>query len=212
MKKIIYKIYRKIFPDYQMKLDNLTKDCCSLVDIGCGDSSPIQSFSKRMYCIGIDIFEPSIEKSRKKKIHNEYYKMDYSNIEEVIEESSFDCILASDFIEHLEKEEGYNLLRIMERVARKKVIIFTPNGFLPTEEHEGNPWQVHKSGWTTKEMRDLGYKVYGINGLKGLRKGLAEIRFKPRLLWLLISNISQYYTWYNPKKAFHLLCVKEMNK
>ena len=195
-----------------MKLDSLNKDCYSLVDIGCGDSSPIQSFSKRMYCIGIDIFEPSIEKSRKKNIHNEYYKMDYSNVEKVIKESSFDCVLASDFIEHLEKEEGYNLLRIMEKLAKKKVIIFTPNGFFKTKELDGNPWQVHKSGWTTEEMKDLGYKVYGINGLKGLRKGFAEIRFKPRLLWLLISNISQYYTWHNPKKAFHILCVKETNR
>ena len=212
MKKRIYKIYRKIFPDYQMKLNSLTKDCKSLLDIGCGDSSPIQSFSKRMFCVGIDIFKPSIEKSRKKKIHKEYHKINYSNVEKLIKESSFDCVLASDFIEHLKKEEGYNLLKIMERLSKKKVIVFTPNGFLPTGEHEGNPWQVHKSGWTVKEMKDFGYKVYGINGLKGLRKGLAEIRFKPRFIWLLISNISQYYTWYNPKKAFHLLCVKEMDK
>ncbi len=212
MKKRIYKLYRKIFPDYQMNLDSLTKDCKSLLDIGCGDSSPIQSFSKRMYCIGIDIFKPSIVKSKEKKIHDEYYKIDYFKVENLFIKNSFDCVLASDFIEHLEKEEGYKLLKIMEKLAKKKSIIFTPNGFFATEELEGNPWQVHKSGWTPKEMKDLGYKVYGINGFKGLRKGFAVIRFKPRLLWLLISNISQYYTWYNPKKAFHLLCVKEMEK
>ena len=165
-----------------------------------------------MYCVGIDIFAPSLEKSKKKKIHNEYYKINYSQAEEIFKENSFDCVLASDFIEHLEKEDGYKLLEIMERLAKKKVIIFTPNGFLPTGEYEGNPWQVHKSGWTVEEMRKKGYNVYGINGLKDLRKGLAKIRFKPRLFWLIISNISQYYTKNNPKKAFHILCIKDLEK
>jgi len=212
MKKIIYKIYRKFFPDYQIELGKLTKDCKSLLDIGCGDNSPIHPFSKRIYCVGLDIFEPSLEKSKKKKIHNEYYKIDYSQAEEIFEENSFDCVLASDFIEHLEKKEGYELLRIMEKLSKKKVIIFTPNGFLPTGEYEGNPWQVHKSGWTVEEMKKRGYRVYGINGFKGLREGLAKIRFKPRPFWLLISNISQYYTKNHPEKAFHLLCVKDMDK
>jgi SAM-dependent methyltransferase len=212
MKKTIYKIYKKIFPDYQMNLDKLTKDCKSLLDIGCGDNSPIHTFSNRMYCVGIDIFEPSLEKSKKKKIHNEYYKIDYAQAEKIFEKNSFDCVLASDFIEHLEKEEGYKLLRIMEKLAKKKVIIFTPKGFLPTGEYEGNPWQVHKSGWDVEEMEKRGYKVYGINGLKSLREGLAKIRFKPRFFWLIISNISQYYTKYHPKKAFHLLCIKDISK
>ena len=61
-------------------------------------------------------------------------------------------------------------------------------------------------------MAKRGYYVYGINGLKELREGLAKIRFKPRLFWLLISNISQYYTKNHPKKAFHLLCVKDLSK
>ncbi len=35
MKETIYKIYRRIFLDYQMELDKLTRDCKSLLDIGC---------------------------------------------------------------------------------------------------------------------------------------------------------------------------------
>ncbi len=87
-----------------------------------------------MYCVGIDIFEHSLEKSKKKKIHNEYYEIDYSQAEKSFEENSFDCVLASDFIEHLEKEEGYRLLKVVEKLARKKVIIFTPNGFFLMEK------------------------------------------------------------------------------
>ena len=115
MRKIIYKIYKKIFPDYQMKLDKLTKDCKSLLDIGCGDGSPIQSFSKRMYCVGIDLFEPSIIKSKERKIHNEYHLMSFENILDKFKENSFDCVLASDFIGHLKKEEWYKLLKIMKK-------------------------------------------------------------------------------------------------
>jgi len=68
-------------------------------------------------------------------------------------ENSFDCVLASDVIEHFSKEEGYKLIEMMEKIARRKVIIYTPNGFLKQGEYDNNPWQVHKSGWNVKEMK-----------------------------------------------------------
>jgi len=57
-------IYSKIFPQYVNELEKAVRGCKSLLDAGCGSDSPIKSFSKKLYCIGVDIFKPSIEKSK----------------------------------------------------------------------------------------------------------------------------------------------------
>lgn len=204
--------YRKVFPDYTMELEKATRGCESLLDVGCGSSSPIKHFSKRLYAVGIDAFKPSISKSRKQKIHNKYYVMSVLDIGKKLKPKSFDCVLASDLIEHLTKKQGLSLIAQMERVARKKVIIFTPNGFLPQGEFEKNPWQVHKSGWAVNEMRKKGYKVIGISGWKPLRGEFAGVRFWPKYFWLLISDLTQLIVRGKPEKAFQILCVKELKQ
>ncbi|MCM8802024.1 MAG: SAM-dependent methyltransferase, partial [Candidatus Omnitrophica bacterium] len=108
---------------------------------------------------------------------------------------------------------GLELIEKMEKIAKKKVIIFTPNGFLPQKEYENNPWEVHRSGWTAEEMKKMGYKVIGISGWKSLWKFLrgerAEIKLKPKWFWYLILDITQFFTKNHPEKAFQILCIKE---
>jgi len=204
--KICY--YLKIFPNYSIELENAVGKCKSLLDVGCGNDSPIKSFSQKMYCVGVDAYGPSIEKSKNFKIHNKYYKIFVLDIGEKFKPNSFDCVLASDLIEHLTKEEGIKLIEMMEKIAKNKVIIMTPNGFLPQGIYYNNPWQVHKSGWTVKEMKKRGYKVIGINGWKPLRGECARLRFWPKYFWLRISEITQFFVRNKPEKAFQILCVK----
>jgi hypothetical protein len=64
---------------------------------------------------------------------------------------------AADLIEHLGKEDGFRLLEHMELIARKVVVIVTPNGFIAQHLTDGNPLQIHRSGWTAHEMKALGY-------------------------------------------------------
>ena len=204
------RLYLKIFKDYIQELEISLKGCKRILDVGCGSSSPIQTFSKNIYSVGVDAFSPNIEKSKKLKIHNKYFKMDVLNIGKKFQPNSFDCVLASDLIEHLTKEEVIKLIELMEKIAKNKVIIFTPNGFLHQGEHDNNPWQVHKSGWTVKEMKKRGYRIVGINGWKPLRGEGALIRFWPKYFWKIVSDITQKFTRNNPKKAFALLCVKSL--
>jgi len=208
LKYLYYNFYVKIFPNYQIELEKATGHCSSLLDVGCGSSSPIRRFSKRIYCVGVDAFGPSIEKSKRQKIHDEYYKLDVLEIGKKFGENSFDCVLASDLIEHFTKKEGVELLEAMEKIANKKVIVFTPNGFLPQEEYDNNPWQVHKSGWTVKEMKKRGYEVIGVNGWKPLRGECASIKFRPKTFWKVISDITELIVRNNPEKAFQILCIK----
>jgi SAM-dependent methyltransferase len=209
MLKYIYDhFYTKIFPNYQVELEKAIGSCKTVLDVGCGSLSPIKPFSKKFYSVGVDAFEPSIKRSRKQKIHDEYYKMDILDIGKKFKSNSFDCVLASDVIEHLTKNDGLKLLRRMEKIAKNKVIIFTPNGFLPQGAYEDNPWQVHKSGWSVREMKRKGYKIVGINGWKPLRGESAAIRFWPKYFWMIVSDITQWFVRNNPEKAFQILCIK----
>ncbi len=205
------KTYRKIFPDYLKELASVLGGCESLLDVGCGNDSPIRYLRGNFRSAGVDVFEPSIRESKEKGIHDEYHQMDLLNITEKFGKDSFDCVLSSDSIEHLTKDDGFRLLDAMEFVARKKVIVFTPNGFLPQGEYGNNPWQVHKSGWTPEEMRPRGYHVIGINGWKPLRGEYAAIRLHPRSFWTVISDLSQILVRNNPETAFQILCIKDIS-
>ncbi|OGY56971.1 MAG: hypothetical protein A2Y84_00635 [Candidatus Colwellbacteria bacterium RBG_13_48_8] len=211
MLKSIKRYYYKVFWPYERYLEREVGDSRTLLDLGCGYPSPIKSFSSHLHSTGVDIFGPSIDKSRAERIHDVYKKMNILDAGREFKKKSFECVLASDVIEHLAKEDGGKLIEIMESLAAKKVIIFTPNGFLYQSAHDGNEYQKHLSGWSVKEMRDRGYRVIGINGWKPLRKEFAQIRFRPAFLWTLISNLTQVFIRSFPEQAFAILCVKELS-
>lgn len=79
--------------------------------------------------------------------------------------SSVDVISILDGIEHLSKDKGLEVIEHMKRVARKEILLFTPDGYLRNEPH--NAWgiegadehQTHKSGWTASELKDLGFEI-----------------------------------------------------
>lgn len=201
--------YTKVFPDFIAELGRELGGCDSVLDVGCGSNSPLKNFSGRFYSEGVDAFLPSIEKSKEKGIHNRYHKMDVLDIGNKFGGNSFDCVVALDLIEHLGKKDGMKLISKMENIAGKKVIIFTPNGFVRQEEYDGNRHQVHKSGWSVHEMKKMGYDVIGINGLKSLRDEFARIRLHPKFFWWVVSDITQKFVRNSPEKAFQILCVKE---
>ncbi|MEK6826418.1 MAG: methyltransferase domain-containing protein [Nanoarchaeota archaeon] len=204
----IKKLYKILTGDYIGELRKLIGNSTTVLDLACGANSQLKWFKNEFYSIGVDIFEPSIQKSKELAIHNEYIMIDVSEIRNKFNENSFDCVLALDLIEHLDKEQGFKLLKDMEGIASKKTIIFTPNGYLPQGEIAGNPWHKHKSGWTVKDMQKNGYKVIGIGGWKFLRKETGLMKYRPHIFWKIISDISQFFVRNHPKFAFQLLCVK----
>ena len=203
-------LYRIVFGKYRYELEKAVGESKSLLDVGCGRNSPIRGFSDQLYCVGVDAFAPSIERSRASEIHDDYQMCDVLEIDDHFEAESFDCVVALDLIEHLTHEDVLSLLAKMEAIARYKVIVFTPNGFLPQEAYDDNPGQIHKSGWTVDQMQRLGYEVIGINGLKHFRGYRAKIAWRPRWFWRVVSDFSQFYVKKHPEKAFHILCIKDI--
>ena len=181
--------------------------CESVLDLGCGYGSPLHHCAVP-FSVGVELFEPYLQESRKKAIHSQYIKADIRKLE--LKARSFDAVIAVDVLEHLTKQEGAELLDRMEEWARKKVIVFTPNGFLHQGCCDGDPLQQHRSGWRVEELREAGYKVYGINGWKKLRGHRTSIKYRPAFLWARICDLTQKITYYHPALAFQLLAVKEI--
>jgi len=83
-------------------------------------------------------------------------------------DDSVDIISIIDGIEHMHKADGLDLIKQMKRVAKYKILLFTPEGreeggYLKNEPH--NAWgiegadehQKHKSGWKKDELKELGF-------------------------------------------------------
>ncbi len=185
--------------------------CQSLLDVGCGASSPIRHFAARLgYSVGVDAFEASLAASQAARIHHAYKRVDVLQIGRSFPSKSFDCVVALDLIEHLQKADGLELIAMMEGIARKKVIVFTPNGFLPQPPYDGNKFQEHLSGWEVAEMEALGFRVVGVNGWKPLRGPRAEPRWWPTPFWHVASFLTRPLTEGRPTHAFQILCVKNV--
>ena len=218
MKRIVIpngvkRIYQRIFGlwmhQYPRSLRRATQGCASLLDVGCGQQSVLQNGPWRVPdSIGVDAWQPAIDHSRALGLHDEYVCCEVSELREHFAPRSFDCVGATDLIEHLPHSDGLRLLDDMEALARKRVIIITPNGFLTQEPYDGNEFQRHLSGWTAAEMRARGYRVFGINGWRPLRGERSLIRLRPRWFWEPISLVSQPFVHHRPHLAFQLLCVK----
>jgi 2-polyprenyl-3-methyl-5-hydroxy-6-metoxy-1,4-benzoquinol methylase len=198
-------------PGFSSYLEEAVGDADTLLDVGCGHRSPIHGFRRRLrHTVGVDRFEPSIEESRALGIHDDYVAVDVLDIGERFEPNSFDAVVAFEVIEHFEEADALTLLAEMEKLALKRVVISTPNGFLPQGEYDDNPWQVHRSGWTPKQLRALGFEVRGIHGVKWLRTERSEFRGRPVWLGRLVSDLTQPLAARWPQLAFQLVCVKEL--
>lgn len=223
MRDLIWKIYHykqvgQIFHSLVATLRKELQGCETVLDLGCGPESPLQ-YCQPKYSVGVEAYAPYIKKSSKQKIHNKYINEEIMKVD--FPPHSFDAIILIDVIEHLEKEQGNILLKKMEKWAKKKVIINTPNGFLPAQDST-NHYQTHLSGWDIDEMKKKGYKPYGMAGLKILRKDEAPdnvnnecfvtMRFRPRSFWFLVTGFTQLFIYYFPKLAFEVMYIKELHE
>ena len=216
-KNFLKNIYLKIFGRYQL-LSLLSREIESrwrILDVGCGQSSLLQFIPKgeNSWWVGLDYFEPYIIESRKKKIHDDYILSDARSLP--FEDNSFDCAIAIEVIEHLNKSDGLKMIKEMERVAKKKIILTTPNGFFNALSGPDalNPQEKHISGWTVKDFKNLGFRIYGLGSLKifwQAAPGKIIMKFKPRRLFILFAKIFAPFVYYYPSLAFRLFCIKDL--
>jgi len=200
--------YKDIF--FYKTLERNLSDCKDVLDVGCGSNSPIRYIKKKFKSEGLDLFKKSIAESREKRIHSTYRIGNISNLDKLYKPKSFDAVIALDVIEHFEKKEAIALIKKMEKVARKKVILLTPNVFYRQGEHEGNPYQIHKSRWGVKDFKAKSCNVFGLRGLKYMRGEYASIKYRPWIIWGLIAFISEPLLYFIPSLSYHLFVIKNL--
>lgn len=199
-----------LFGMYIAELAKGLRGCSSCLDVGCGGVSPMRLIGME-HLVGVDGHAPSVEMARQNRTHSEVHLADVRTIGERFSAGQFDACVALDLIEHLQKEDGFRVLEDMERIASKRVVVFTPNGFLPQKSQDGD-LQEHLSGWEPGEMRALGYEVIGLYGPKSLRGDYHKPRFLPNSVAGVVSAAGHLlYTRAHPESAAALLCIKSLD-
>lgn len=113
--------------------------------------------------LGIDHFEDYLHKSK------HYFPVIKWNVinTEIFVDDSFDVVLCLDILEHLSMPDAVFLIDQMKRIARKKVIIYTPSRFESNIEsvekafdvEKTNPSQLHQSFISPKHLTEKGFTV-----------------------------------------------------
>jgi len=193
-----------------LELDPIVIDkvCGDLIlDVGCGYgkwgflvkkyfwSTQDGEATREPVVIGVDLFSSSLKRLRNHQIYDALINADATALP--FKDKTFDTVFGMELIEHLPKQEGIGLLHELERVARRCVLISTPNypdfrGGL--EGVDGfNLHENHLSYWKPGELRALGYRCYGV----GMKLGPPPVR-------VLLKSLSYRIPW----MATHLLGVK----
>jgi len=193
--------------------------CESVLDLGCGPSSPLQFCKNIQYSVGVEGFAPYLEQSKSKKIHNKYLSKDFLKID--FPKYSFDAVILIEVLEHLSKKDGLKILKKASTWAKKKVVLSTPNGYFPMGDVDQNSFQRHRSGWTVTKLNKLGYICHGVSGFKffyhqsnqvaslSQKDGnFANIRLSPKSFFYMINGLLQPFAYFFPKHAFGLFAVK----
>lgn len=189
---------------------HLDREARSVLDVGCGKSSPVHSFPGLSYTVGVDIFEPYLRQATKAGTHHDYVRCDVRKLP--FRRKSFDVVLCLEVLEHLDKEDGHRLLQEMEEIARRQVIITTPLGKYDQASYDGNPAQQHRYLLSPPEMKEMGYRVVTL-GLRNLGgdSGLASrlpgsLRLVSDGAWVLAGPFTRCF----PRWAGEMVAIKNL--
>jgi SAM-dependent methyltransferase len=184
--------------------------CQTVLDVGCGITPTLRQLRVPRH-VGIEGYRPAFEEAQRQNTQDEIVCGDIRNLTDYFKPGQFDACVALDVIEHLPKADGLKLMQDMELVARRKVVFFTPNGFLPQRQSADSDLQAHFSGWEAEEMRSHGYDVFGMLGPKSLRGEYHLLKRRPKIFWSMVSTLDQIFRIHRrPEKAAAILCVKAL--
>ena len=89
---------------FELLLKNELSDCEILLNIGCGKASPIKYALERPYSVGIDGYKPYLQKSKKARLHDDYFLGDVNHL--CFSPKSFQTVVLLDVLEQLGKNCG----------------------------------------------------------------------------------------------------------
>ena len=143
----------------------------TVLDIGCGDKGR----SKNLNCKEVVTLDAWLNV-------NPDILLDLTTNNIPFDYNSFDIILMIDFIEHVEKERGEELIKQAKDIASKGIILLTPLWWTDNSQNVNNPdlwcygnkYDYHKSLWTLEDFSDW-KRVEGIPNLDNYFVGVYDI-------------------------------------
>lgn len=147
-------------------LDDVVNGEVSVLSLCCGIGNELGNL-RTEHITAVDIVPEYIAEVKKKYPNITAEVADAREYIKKAKDQSFDVISLFDAIEHLTKEDGLELLKECKRVARKHILVFTPEGYVDNHPHnawdiesdKGDHYQLHISGWTMDELRGLGFTI-----------------------------------------------------
>ena len=129
-----------------------------VLDVGSGPSDPLRGIQCRAL-LRVDIWETILEKSIDFGIP---IHLDARDLRRVFLPNSVDVVTCLDCIEHLERIDGLKLLDAMADIARKRMIVFTPEQWTDNAHHTndpgcwayGNEHNLHTSHWKAEDFEE----------------------------------------------------------
>lgn len=186
----------------------------SLLDVGCGPGRPggIIKRHKGVFLVGVDIFSLYLQRCKENHTYDELIQCDARKLP--FKKKSFDIVLCKEVIEHLDRQEGDELIRELEQIARRQVIITTPVGVYEQHEYDNNPFQEHKSAREPSDLKRYGFTVMGV-GIRGMHgEGGVQSCIPEPFRWLLdiLYVLAGPLVYFFPKFASYMVCVKTLNE
>jgi tetratricopeptide (TPR) repeat protein len=99
---------------------------------------------------GLELFEPYIQ-AHQRALYDHIYIADIREAARVLD--CYDLIIAGDVIEHLDKDDGKTVVRLLYEKAQKALLVNIPlgGGWEHGEVH-GNPGERHRSQWECEDF------------------------------------------------------------
>jgi S-adenosylmethionine:diacylglycerol 3-amino-3-carboxypropyl transferase len=137
------------------------------VNLGAGKSdSPVSSQLREIpfaKIVNVEVFEPYFSYLRTVAFAARAVEEHREDILEWLhrqEAKSVDVVFILDVLEHFNRMDALFLLFEARMIARKRVIIWLPIGSCVQTAFDGNPYQEHKSTWTSDDFLDAERTVY----------------------------------------------------
>lgn len=196
--------------DYRQWLKRDLADCETILEIGCGSNSPILQIGLGKKTDTFDVWMPYIEKHNKKSDYRNCWQQDVFDYN--IPLNKYDAIVMCDVLEHLDSDKVIysGLFGKFDQIAKKKIILFTPNGFIENNLVDDDPYQAHLSAWEPRDYQERGYTVKGATGLRWLLGVGSLPKYHPYSIVSIIAMLSQRIIYNHPTWAWHSYAVKEI--
>jgi SAM-dependent methyltransferase len=146
--------------------NQVVASCTSALEVGCGDGNMLRRLPHCTPRTGIEIFAPYVKLDHPSNAGINFIFGDALDYLPRVQSSSYDLVLLMDIVEHFRKEDGWTVLRHADRIARKLVLLWIPEGLDPqskehycSEQYAYQPYQDHLSQWWREELEAFGFDV-----------------------------------------------------